>query len=208
MSKIVIGTNTLAKELGALGGWEVLGGKTLIPFNFKNIKTYAIWIAEHDTVINCVDYEDHSENPLHKMEMIATNYTSVMNLVDYCNLTYKKIVHISTVDVSWKNPMDPYDVPVHRGDWYSYTKLMAEGYIHQRADSYLILRTFFKNNRAFYPYPVSEQTNINRAKEIAKSIYEMIEDDCAGIRVVPIDPYTRRGDVCVYSALGEDDGDE
>jgi dTDP-4-dehydrorhamnose reductase len=74
------------------------------------------------------------------------------------------------------------DVPVHCGNWYSYTKLLADGIIELLSNNYLICRCSHK------PYPwkfdqafIDKIGNFDYTDTIAALIVKLINLDANGI---------------------------
>ena len=118
-----------------------------------------------------------------------------MDLVDFCNKEYfnsysnsivkaKKLIAIST-DYIYANSFDratEEDIPVHEGNWYSYTKLLADAYVQARAKNYLMFRCSFKPRP--WPYDnaiISQVGNFDYVDIIAKQMINMIEKNATGV---------------------------
>ena len=71
----------------------------------------------------------------------------MVDLVDFIIDTDKKLIQFSSDYVYSKiNPKTTLenDVPIHDGNWYSYSKVISEPYIELRLDNYLIIRSTHK----------------------------------------------------------------
>ena len=75
-----------------------------------------------------------------------TNYKAVVDLVDFIIDTDKKLIQFSSDYVYAKSIQNASenDVPIHDGNWYSYSKVISEPYIELRLDNYLIIRSTHK----------------------------------------------------------------
>ena len=104
------------------------------------------------------------------------------------------MVHIST-DYVYTNSSDlptETNVPVHAENWYSYTKLLADGYIELKSDNYLIVRCGHKP----FPFPhngawTDVKGNFDYVSNIADGIIRLVSLQRLGIyNVGTIDPHT------------------
>ena len=91
--------------------------------------------------------------------------------------TEKKLVQIGT-DQLYSNsisnvPED--DVPVHTSSWYSYTKLLADGYVQLKMDNYLIVRGSHKEKPFIYDKGmISQIGNFDYVDVMAEIIISLI----------------------------------
>jgi dTDP-4-dehydrorhamnose reductase len=181
MSILILGKGLLGATLVEKTGWDCLYRKN-IPFDFSDITTYRTFLEPYTEVVNCIAYVKTYEQD--KKEHWNINYRGVADLCDYCKLTEKKIIHISTsyVYASSKHPSNEEDVPVHCKSWYGYTKLLADSYIELRSINYLILRVMFKK----YPFPFNQAYtnqigNFDYVSTIADLIIKLIKKGASGI---------------------------
>jgi dTDP-4-dehydrorhamnose reductase len=112
------------------------------------------------------------------------NYLGVIDLVNNCNILKKKLVHISTdyIYANSKPEALEEDVPVHLGNWYTYTKLLADGYVQAVSKDYLLIRTTFRPRP--YPFPkawLDHLTNADYTDVIAEKIIKLIEKERTGV---------------------------
>jgi dTDP-4-dehydrorhamnose reductase len=128
MKPVILGNGILGKELTKQTGWDILS-RSVNDLDLRDITTWAHLLLPYDTIINCIahtkTYDDNKK--LHW----DINYKAVVELVDYCNMHGKKLVHVST-DYVYTNSIGAPDedgVPVHQATYYAYTKLLADGYI-------------------------------------------------------------------------------
>lgn len=181
MKPVILGNGILGKELSKLTGWDVLS-RSVDGVELTDIITWAHLLLPYDTIINCIAYTNTYDN--NKKLHWDTNYKAVVELVDYCNLHGKKLVHIST-DYVYTNSIDIPDeegVPVHQATYYAYTKLLADGHIELKSKNYLILRGTHKPT----PFPfegawVNHLGNFDYINVIADFYVKLIESDSTGL---------------------------
>ncbi len=178
---IVLGDGLLGSEIINQTNWDYISRKkdNINVINFDELK---LKLDDYDIIVNCVAYtQTYSiEKDLHW----KTNYEFVYNLIQYCNLTNKKLIHISTDYIYSNSKVDVSedDVPVHCDNWYSYTKLLADGIIELLSNNYLICRCSHK------PYPwkfdqafIDKIGNFDYTDTIAALIVKLINLDANGI---------------------------
>jgi len=180
---LILGDGKLATELHRQTDWNYISRKK-DDINFFYPQTYENFIVsdEYDQILNCIGYTKTYENE--RQLNWNANYVGVINLVNMCNKYNKKIIHIST-DYIYANTAENSsedDIPVHFKSWYSYTKLLADGYVQAMARDYLLLRTTFK------PRPFPWKTawndivgNFDYVDVIAKLITKLIEKNSQGV---------------------------
>lgn len=181
MTNIVLGKGLLGSEIIKQTGWDCLSRKEH-NFDFAIFSSYARWLVNYNTIINCIGYTDtYSQDMLPHW---LVNYKAVIQLNNYCSHMGKKLVHISTDYVysgSISNAKET-DVPVHAGNWYSLTKLLADIYIQQNGVDYLIVRCSFKPNPFPYKKAITTQIgNFDYVDIIADLIIKLINKDAKGI---------------------------
>jgi dTDP-4-dehydrorhamnose reductase len=178
MKVLVLGDGLLGSEIIKQTGWDYISRKkdgfdiTKDDFNFYG----------YDVIVNCIAYTStYSDDK--KINWVV-NYESVVNLVDYCNNFNIKLVHIST-DYVYTNSISNAsedDVPIHGNNWYSYSKLLADGYVELRSLNYLIIRESHKPKP--FPYDnawVNLIGNFDYVDIIASLIIHLIKLDKNGI---------------------------
>lgn len=177
---IIIGDGLLGSNIKKITNWDLISRKK-DNIDFTDLNTYIHLIESHNQIFNCVGFTDtYSED---KETHWKVNYESVANLVDYCNSTNKKIIHIST-DYIYSNSKlnaSENDVPVHCANWYGYTKLLSDGYIQLKSKNYLLIRCSFKPNPFPYENVVIQQGNFDYVDVISKLIIELINKNANGI---------------------------
>jgi len=178
---IVLGDGLLGSELVKQTGWEYVSRKK----NKKDLYSLLpiVLFSEADIIVNCIANTDTYSSD--KDSMMNVNYRFVVQLVDELNLiTKKKLVQIST-DYVYSNSIsnaEETDVPVHNATWYSYSKLLADGYIENFSDNYLICRMTHKTKP--YPYEKAWRNqigNFDYVDEQVKRLIKLIETDANGI---------------------------
>ena len=183
MSKnIILGYGLLGSEIVKQTKWNFICRSKDKSFDFDNIDTYKDKLLKYDTVINCVAYTDTYSND--KSRHWNTNYKALSDLVDFCNIENKKIVHISTDYIyagSNKNA-DLNEVPVHNKTWYSYTKLLADAYIQLKSKKHLLIRCGHKEKPFKYEEAFEDVIgNFDYVDIIAKIIIDLIKNDVEGV---------------------------
>jgi dTDP-4-dehydrorhamnose reductase len=177
---MVLGDGLLSTEICKQTDWPYISRKKDI-FDFDHIQSYWKYLYA-DQVLNCIGNTDTYSSDREKHW--KTNYKSVIDLVDFCNHTGKKLIHISTDFVyagSVTNASEN-DIPVHAKTWYSYCKLLADGYVQARAKNYLLIRTSFKPK----PFPYRKAFgsligNFDYTDVIASMIVKLIEAGKTGV---------------------------
>ena len=180
-SVIVLGDGLLGSEIIKQTNWEFVSRKKN-GFNINDESTFSK-LSEYDIVVNCIANTDTYS--IDKDSHWNTNYKSVYNLVNFCNLNNIKLVHIGT-DYLFANNINKNateeDVPVHSENWYSYTKLLGDGIIQLLSNNYLICRCTHKP----YPFPfenafVDRIGNFDYTHKIAELIIKLINANESGI---------------------------
>ncbi len=185
MSKVlVLGDGLLGSELVKQTGWDYVSRKKS---NKDLYRLLPIILAdeESDTIVNCIGNTDTYSDD--KEGMMDVNYRFVVQLVDELNLgqfSPKKLVHIST-DYVYSNSVQyakETDVPVHNATWYGYTKLLADGYIENFSDNYLICRMTHKPNPFPYNHAWGNQIgNFDYVDKQTERLIKLIDSDAKGI---------------------------
>ena len=119
-------------------GWEIVS-RSKDGFDITDIKTYTgtlmgaphgvVFYSKYDVLINCIADTDTYSND--RESDWNVNYKGVATLVNFCNDFNVKLVHISS-DYIYSNSISEAaedDVPMHCGNWYGYTKLLADGHV-------------------------------------------------------------------------------
>lgn len=181
MSNIILGFGQLGKELVSQTGWDYIERKR-DKFDFTDLATYETKIYKYDTIINCIANTDTYSSDKDKHWNV--NFCGVIELADYCSRTKRKLVHIST-DYIYSNSISDAtekDIPVHNRCWYTYTKLLADGYIQATMKDYLLIRTSFKPKPFPYPKAIQSQYgNFDYTDIIAGYIIKLINKNACGV---------------------------
>tara|TARA_A100001011_G_C14313493_1_gene846782 strand:+ start:2182 stop:2865 length:684 start_codon:yes stop_codon:yes gene_type:complete len=180
MNKLILGDGLLGTYLNKSTGWEYVSrGKN--NFDFTDINTYQNLLEGFDVIINCIgNAKPYGEN---RDAYWNVNYGGVVDLVDFCNISKKKIVHISSDYVySYSDSFaSEQDVPVHCKNWYGYTKLLADGYIELKSNDFLIFRTSFKERDVEYKYGWMQFGNFDFVDVIGNMMIKLIEKNISGV---------------------------
>jgi dTDP-4-dehydrorhamnose reductase len=181
MKVVVIGNGLLGKEIVRLSNWDCVSRSTH-DFDFADVTTVYQHIKDYDIIINCIAHTDtySDDKNLHW----AINYKAVSRLTDWCSENGKKLVHIST-DYVYANstglPTEN-DVPIHANNWYSYTKLLADGYIELKSNNYLLIRCGHKEFPFKYTGAWSDvKGNFDYVQRIADGIIRLVALQREGI---------------------------
>ena len=181
MKVLVLGDGLLGSEIVKQTEWDFISRKK----NNLDIKNFNVWMGmmdSYDIILNCIantdtyskDRDDHWE----------LNYKFVYNLIDYCNVLNKKLIHISTDYLytgSIENATEE-DVPVHCNNWYGYTKLLGDGLVQLLSNDYLICRCTHKPTPFPYENAWSDQIgNFDYVNEISAIIIKLINGDNSGV---------------------------
>lgn len=181
MKVLILGDGLLGTEIKKQTKWDHISRKTHT-FDFNLITSVYQFLKDYDVILNCIANTDTYSK--HKEDHWDINYKAVSRLTDWCNENNKKLVHISTDFVYANSSHAPTedDIPVHAENWYSYTKLLADGYIELKGNDYLIIRTSFKPNP--FPYDIAFTDVIGNCEYvdvIAKQIINLINQNQNGI---------------------------
>ena len=180
-SKLILGDGLLGTELVKQTGRNYIS-RTKDGIDFTDIQTYKHFLLDYDEIINCIAYTDtYSED---REKHWNVNYKAVADLVDVCNSYEKKLIHISTdyIYTNSKEEASEKDVPVHCQNWYGYTKLLADGYIQLKSNSFLLLRGTHKQEP--FPYDkawLNQVGNFDYVSVISDLVIKLINKNCTGI---------------------------
>ena len=190
VNRLILGDGLLGSELVKQTDWDYISRKNN-GIDFTNIKTYEHMLNDYDEVINCIAYTDTYN--VSRDTHWKVNYEGVANLVDLCNMSEKKIIHISTdyLYTYSKVGATETDVPVHCSNWYGYTKLLADGYVQLKSNNFLLLRNTHKKTP--FPYEkawVNQIGNFDYVDIITKYIVKLIDKNAVGIYNIGTDVKT------------------
>ena len=188
--KLILGDGLLGSYLHKQTSWDYISRKK-DGIDFINLESYRNLLDGYEEIINCIACTDTYSKD--RQKHWDTNYKAVSDLVDHCNKTNKKLIHISTdylYTYSKINATED-DVPVHCENWYGYTKLLADGYIQLKSNNYLILRETHKKTPFTYEYAyINQLGNFNYIDKIGNLIIQLIEKNTSGIYNVGTDATT------------------
>lgn len=181
MRTLIIGDGLLGKEIKKQTGWDFISRKQN-GFDFRYLESYVDLLDNYDTIVNCVAYtKTYDKERKNHWEI---NYKGLVDLVDYCRETGKKLIHIST-DYIYSNSVpnaSEDDVPVHCRNWYGYTKLIGDAYVQLRLNDYLLIRCTHKPRP--FPYPaafINQVGNFDYVDTISRLIIQLIDKDESGV---------------------------
>lgn len=181
MKVLVLGDGILGSEIVKQTNWDYISRKK----DKIDVDTFNDWyhkMLPYDIIVNCIANTDtYSKNKdLHW----KVNYEFIDILVNFCNETGKKLVHISTdhIYANSKTQASELDVPVHMETWYGYTKLLGDAHVQLKSKNYLIIRESHKP----YPFPykvawLDQHTNGDYVNVIADLIINLINKNVDGI---------------------------
>lgn len=180
MNILVLGDGLLGTEVVKQTGWDFVS-REKDGIDFNNIDSYEKYLHYYDTIFNCIAYTKvYDDNrDLH----IQTNFKSVINLVEYCNQTNKKLIQIST-DYIFSNSVEnasEEDVPANCNNWYTYSKLLGDAYVQFMAKNYLLIRCEFKPRPYPYPKATIQIGNFDYLDTISSLIISLINNNATGV---------------------------
>lgn len=184
MKILVLGDGLLGSEIIKQTGWDYISAKK-DSVDANHFDSFIPHLLEYDTIFNCIGYTNTYDPEREKHWEI--NYKFVVYLTQYCEKRNIKLVHISTdyiytnTNVYNNEGFNETDIPVHQQTWYSYCKLLADGYV-QLSDNYLMFRCSFKPK----PFPYEKafgnvKGNFDYVDVIAKQMIELINENRYGI---------------------------
>ena len=178
---LVLGDGLLGSELVKQTGWEYVSRKK----NQKGLYSLLPIVLFHDAniIVNCIANTDTYSND--KDSIMEVNYKFVVELVDELNsVGNKKLVHIST-DYVYSNSIQyakETDVPSHNATWYGYSKILADGYVENFSNDYLICRMTHKPNPFPYDHAWRNQIgNFDYVDKQTERLIKLIDSDASGI---------------------------
>jgi len=187
---LVLGDGLLGSEIVKQTDWKYISRKK----DGFNANFYSSWdcLIEYmenndcDGIVNCIGYTNtYDESLLGVKKHWDTNYKFVIDLVDFCNEWDVKLIHISTDYVYGGSVHEAKetDVPVPARNWYTYSKLLADGYILGVYDDMsLVIRTSFKPKPFPYKYAIMTQMgNFDYVDVISNLIVKLIEKKAKGV---------------------------
>ncbi len=177
---LILGDGLLGSEFVKQTSWDSVSRKK----NNVDLDEILSIVAsnEKSIIVNCIANTDTYSNC--KQSHMDVNFKFVVNLVNICNEFKKKYVHISTdyVYSNSKSFASERDVPVHDGSWYTYSKILADGYVENFSNNFLTCRVTHKPNP--FPYEkawVNQVGNFDYVDEQVKRIIFLIYKNCSNI---------------------------
>ena len=183
MSKLILGDGLLGSELIKQTGWNYVSRKK----NKKDLYSLLPMILtdDSDVIVNCIgNTNTYTGN---RESMMDVNFKFVVELVNELNKGYhrpKKLIHISS-DYVYSNSIGnatEEDVPVHNATWYGYSKILADGYVENFSNNYLICRMTHKPTP--FPYDKAWENQIGNFDYVDKQVerlIKLIDNDISGI---------------------------
>lgn len=181
MKVLVLGQGKLGKEIVNQTGWDSLSRSK----DNIDTATFDEWLWKmngYDVIVNCIANTNTYSNE--KKEHWDVNYKFVSHLVQFCNESGTKLVHISTdyVYANSVNNSKETDVPVHDNNWYSYTKLLGDSHIELLSNNYLICRLSHKDRPFLYDRAWTDvKTNADYTDVISSLVIGLVNADAKGI---------------------------
>lgn len=180
-SRLILGDGWLGTELVKQTDWDFISRKK-DDIDFTDINSYKDHMFGYDEIINCIACTNTYDES--KDENWNTNYKGVVDLVDYLTDKDTKLIQFSTDYVYAKSKQNASedDVPIHDGNWYSYSKVISEPYIELRLDNYLIIRATHKPRPFMFDKGlISQVGNFDYIDVVSKIYIDLIEGNAQGI---------------------------
>ena len=178
---VILGDGLLGSELAKQTNWDVISRRK-DGIDFTDLSSWSYKLVCYDVIVNCIAFTKTYE--VNKEDSWNINVKALDHLIEYCNKTSKKLVHISTdyVYAGSKPNCSEEEVPVHLGTFYGYTKLIGDALVQLRCEDYLICRLSHKP----YPFPYEKawsdvQTNCDYANVITDLIVKLIRNGAQGV---------------------------
>jgi len=191
LNVVVLGQGLLGQELIRQTDWDYIS-RSHNNIDITQLSTWSHLLNNsYDTVVNCIAYTD--TYGLDMQTAWDVNLRALNDLIDICNSTNKKLIHISTDYIyagSVSNASEN-DVPVHVPTWYGYTKLVGDALVQLRSNNYLICRLSHKPNP--FPYDtawIDIHTNCDSVDVISNLILKLIQEQATGVYNVGTDSKT------------------
>lgn len=139
---LILGDGLLGSEIVKQTDWDYVSRKK----DNVDLDEILSIVASNDKsiIVNCIANTDTYSDD--KQSHMDVNFKFVVDLVQICNQFNKKYVHVST-DYVYSNSIvsaTEDDVPVHNPTWYSYSKILADGYVENFSQNHMILRVTHK----------------------------------------------------------------
>lgn len=180
---LVLGDGLLGSHIISQTGWDYLSMEKddIDVVNEFNEMLPLIDEYEPDVILNCIGYTNTYDKERETHWEI--NYRFVVNLADFCDCRDIQLVHISSdyIYAQSQGGFAETDIPVHQETWYSYCKLLSDGYV-QLMNDYLLIRCGLKPT----PFPYEKAfTNVKGTFDyvdiIAEQIVTLIKEGRNGV---------------------------
>jgi dTDP-4-dehydrorhamnose reductase len=189
LNVLILGDGLLGSEIIKQTNWPYVSRKK---GNF-DIDDITLSLKNHKSkiIINCIANTDTYSNDRDGHWQVNCVY--LKNLIDYCNKTNIKLVHISTDYIYSGSSINAseLDVPVHSNNWYGYTKLIGDALVQLISFDYLIIRCTHKPNP--FPYNsawIDQVGNFDYVDVIADLIIKLINSNVSGVFNIGTDTKT------------------
>lgn len=181
MNCLVLGDGLLGSEIISQTGWNYVSRKK-DSVNAEDFNNWSSLLDNYDTIVNCIGFTKTYEN--NQKDSWNLNVVFVSELLEYCNNTGKKLVHISTDYLyagSVPNATET-DVPIPVNTWYGYSKLVGDALVQLKSNNHLICRLSHKPN----PFPYESawtdiHTNCDSANIIAGLVIDLVNLEAVGV---------------------------
>jgi dTDP-4-dehydrorhamnose reductase len=156
---LILGDGLLGSEIIKQTDWDYVSRKK----DNVDLDEILSIVASNDKsiIVNCIANTDTYSSD--KQSHMDVNFKFVVDLVQICNQFDKKYIHIST-DYVYSNSIvsaTEDDVPVHNPTWYSYSKILADGYVENFSQNHTTFRVTHKPR----PFPYEKAWD-NQLKEL------------------------------------------
>lgn len=175
---LILGRGLLGAEIEKQTGWRCLSHDEFDVVRFEEHGEYPRW--DEKVIINCIGYTRTYDQDKSRHEKMLFG---VDNLINFCELFDKKLIHIST-DYLYAGSVDyatEEDLPVPIKTWYGHYKLIADEIIKLRMSNYLICRGTHKPKPFRYELAWLNQVgNFDYVDVIARLIIKLIKKGAVG----------------------------
>ena len=183
---LILGDGLLGSEIVKQTDWDYVSRKK----DNVDLDEILSIVASNDKsiIVNCIANTDTYSND--KQSHMDVNFKFVVDLVQICNQFDKKYIHIST-DYVYSNSIvnaTEDDVPVHNPTWYSYSKILADGYVENFSQNYTTFRVTHKPKPFPYEKAWDNQFgNFDYVDNQARRIISLILRNVNGIYNIGVD---------------------
>ena len=183
---LILGDGLLGSEIIKQTDWDYVSRKK----DNVDLDEILSIVASNDKsiIVNCIANTDTYSND--KQSHMDVNFKFVVDLVQICNQFDKKYTHIST-DYVYSNSIvsaTEDDVPVHNPTWYSYSKILADGYVENFSQNHTTFRVTHKPRPFPYEKAWDNQFgNFDYVDNQARRIISLILRNVNGIYNIGVD---------------------